>query len=100
MNEARVKRLAAEGQVEFTKKMFRRFNRTAMDVGALVRTIAAGEVKDENVFSDPDFSFRMGLSQRDRDGDLVCVQTPDGRTVRVVGYLRMRKPRQARRRTR
>jgi hypothetical protein len=94
MNEVRVRRLASEGQVELTKKMFRRLNRAGVRTSQLVATLAKSELKDEDVFSSPDFAFRMGTAQKDRPADLVCVQTGDGRTVRIVGYIdRTRKKR-------
>ena len=87
MNETRVKRLVAEGQVELTMKMFKRLTKHGFSVSRLVDQLAKSELKDEDVFAYPDFTFQMGLPQKERDGDLVCVQTADGRTVRIVGYF-------------
>ncbi len=87
MNETRVKRLASENRVELSKKMFKRFCRDGFVISDLVKMLAQSELKDENVLSDPDFNFQMGLPQKNRKGDLICVQTPDGKTVRIVGYI-------------
>lgn len=87
MNEARVRRLAAEGQVEVTVKMLRRLARRGIVLRPLVAMLATAEMKEENVFAYPDFACRLGTTDKNRKADLVCVQTPDGRTVRIVGYL-------------
>jgi hypothetical protein len=87
MNEARVRRLATEGRVELTRKMFKRLTRMSIRTSALVARISRCEMKDENVFAYPDFACRMGLRTDARDFDMVCVQTGDGRTVRIVGVL-------------
>ena len=87
MNPSRVKRLIAEGQVEYTKKMFKRLTAQGISLRTLSGILAASEFKDENVLADPDFTFQMGLPGKVRDRDYICVQTADGRTVRVVGYF-------------
>jgi hypothetical protein len=92
MNEARVRRLATEGQVEVTVKMFRRLSRKGISLTDMAAQLGRSEMKDENVFAYPDFACLLGLPGKDRDADLVCVQTPDGRTVRIVGYIDNRKP--------
>jgi hypothetical protein len=92
MNEARVRRLAAEGQVEITVKMLRRLARRGITLRPLIEALAVSELKEENVLAYPDFACRLGTKDRDRAADLVCVQTPDGRTVRIVGYLERKRP--------
>jgi hypothetical protein len=97
MNEARVKKLAQEGSVEFTRKMFKRFMKEGVSLAELVNTISHSECKDEDIFSSPDFTFQMGLPARERDGDCVCVQSSEGKTIRVVGYIRKSKPKSSKR---
>ena len=87
MNPARVKRLIAEGQVELTKKMFKRLTQQDVRLGDLVRGLGGWEFKDEDVLAYPDFTFQLGRPGKDRERDYVCVQTQDGRTVRLVGYF-------------
>jgi hypothetical protein len=99
MNEARVKKLAQEGSVEFTRKMFKRFMKSDTSLTELVKIISLSECKDEDVFSAPDFTFLMGLPDRDRDGDCVCVQSSEGKTVRVVGYIPKKKAQPSKRST-
>ena len=87
MNPARVKRLIAEGQIELTKKMFRRLSGQGLRLSDVVKQLQSSEWKDEDVLAYPDFTFQLGLPRKDRDRDYICVQTADGRTVRVVGYF-------------
>ena len=96
MNQARVLRLAAEGHVEVTKKLLRRCGRQERSVSMLTQTLAKSELKDENVLAYPDFTFKMGLPSKERDLDLVCVQTPDGRTVRIVALIERMKTKKGR----
>lgn len=98
MNETRVRRLAAEGHAELTKKMLRRFGKADISVAACIRMLAGSELKRENVFAYPDFNFQMGLPAKERIMDLICVQTPDGRTVRIVGSIDKRAKKQTRKR--
>ena len=70
---------------------FKRFMKDGTSLSELARTISCSECKGEDVFSAPDFSFQMGLPERERDGDCICVQSSDGKTIRVVGYIRKRK---------
>ncbi len=87
MNESRVRRLATEGRVEVTRKMFKRLTRMSIRTSALVARVSRCEMKDENVFAYPDYACRLGLREATRDFDMVCVQTGDGRTVRIVGIV-------------
>jgi len=87
MIPSRVKRLIAEGQVELTKKMFKRLTMQGVVFPDLVKRLNASEFKDEDVLAYPDFTFQMGLPGKVRDRDYICVQTADGRTVRVVAYF-------------
>ncbi len=91
MNEARVKNLAKEGKIEFTRKMFRRLLREEIDAAAFGASIAKGDVSGENIYSDPDFSFSMRLPEPYHAREAVCVQTADGKAVRVVGFYQSRK---------
>jgi hypothetical protein len=87
MNAARMRRLAAEGHVELTRKMARRFARDGILIGDVIAALTASEVKDENVLAYPDFACALGIRARDRTYDLVCVQCTDGRAARIVGYF-------------
>jgi hypothetical protein len=87
MNPSRVKRLISEGQVELTKKMFKRLTMQGVAFGPLKQLLSAMEFKDEDVLAYPDFTFQMGVPGKIRDRDYICVQTADGRTVRVVAYF-------------
>jgi hypothetical protein len=87
MNEARVRRLASEGRVELPRRMFKRVTRMGFRMRGLVAMLSQSELKDENVFAYPDFACRVGLRTKERDFDLVCTQTGDGRTVRLVGFI-------------
>ena len=87
MNEARVRGLARDEQVELTKKMLKRFSKKQIDLHALFKSLAVSEIKGENVLSYPDFNFGMGLPKKEREYDVVITQTPDGRAVRIVGFI-------------
>jgi hypothetical protein len=87
MNPSRVKRLIVEGQLELTKKLFKRLTYQGVDFHQLAHTLAASEFKDEDVLAYPDFTFQMGAPGKVRERDYICVQTADGRTVRVVAYF-------------
>jgi hypothetical protein len=91
MNEARVKRLAGEGQIEFTRKMFRHFYQKGIAAELLSNAIQNGEVVHEEVFSEPDFSFNIKAPKPLSAHEFVCVQTPDGKMVRVVGVMKSKK---------
>jgi hypothetical protein len=87
MNENRVKRLAKEGYVEFTRKIMLRLSRIGLKTEQLAAAIAKSSVESEDVFSEPDFTFSLTLPKPHSDHRLVCVQTPDGKYVRVVGII-------------
>ncbi|MBL0175679.1 MAG: hypothetical protein IPP94_10510 [Ignavibacteria bacterium] len=87
MNAARMRRLAAEGHVELTRKMARRFARDGIVIGDIVAALAESELKDENVLAYPDFACTLGIRSKERTYDLVCVQCTDGRAARIVGYF-------------
>jgi len=62
-----------------------------MSITGWVKVLAQSELKEENVFAYPDFTFQMGIAKKERIGDLVCVQVSDGKSVRIVGYVDKRK---------
>ena len=82
-----MRRLAAEGNVELTRKMARRFAREGRNLSEFLAVLAEAEVKDENVLAYPDFACSLGIRSKDRAYDLVCVQCSDGRSIRIVGYF-------------
>jgi hypothetical protein len=90
MNEVRVKKLAAEGKVEFTKKIFKRFLRQHLLVADILGELAQSSVKDEDVFSSPDFTFTLGTKDPAGKRDYVCVQATDGKALRIVGYMKQK----------
>ena len=88
MNEARVRRLAREGRVEVTRKILKRFTRDGQSILALVSTLTVSEIKDEDVLAYPDFTCALGIPDKNRPYDLLCVQSGDGTTVRLVGMFK------------
>ncbi|MDH7516371.1 MAG: hypothetical protein QHI48_10930 [Bacteroidota bacterium] len=92
MNEARVRKLASEGAVELPSRVFKRFTRLGYDVREMVEALTFAQIKRENPFAHPDFTCTLGSGSERHPWDLVCVQTPDGRTVRIVGMFPRRNP--------
>ncbi|MBI5647033.1 MAG: hypothetical protein HY962_08860 [Ignavibacteriae bacterium] len=92
MNEARVRRLAKEGRVELTRKMFKRLTRDGYAVTDLVTSLTISEIKNEDVLAYPDFACALGTRDTTRRHDIVCVQTGDGTTVRLVGLFHRKPP--------
>jgi hypothetical protein len=91
MNEARIKKLASEGKIEFSKKMLRRFFKLKIPMQEILRELSRSSVVDEEVFSSPDFTFTLRDTSGETHMDYVCVQSPDGRTLRVVGCMNKKK---------
>ena len=96
MNEARIKKLASEGKIEFTKKTFKRFLKLGIPIQQIMIELSQSTVKDEDVFSAPDFTFTLGAKNPTATMNYVCVQSPDGKILRIVGYLN-KKTKQANR---
>ncbi len=87
MNEARVRRLAAQGAVELPRRIFKRLTRDGHALNLLVRSLSESELKCEDVLAYPDYACAFGTRSGDREWDLVCVQCPDGTAVRIVGLF-------------
>ncbi len=58
--------------------------------------LSQSSVKDEDVFSSPDFTCALGTNKPSATMNYVCVQSPDGKILRVVGYMK-KKSQQAKR---
>jgi hypothetical protein len=87
MNLARVKMLAGQGNVEATRKVLKRFSQMDLRLSEIAASMQTAAVQAEDVFSVPDFTFQLRTEKIGDIGDLVCVQTGDGRSVRIVGAI-------------
>ncbi|MAT38997.1 MAG: hypothetical protein CL946_05270 [Ectothiorhodospiraceae bacterium] len=88
MKQARVKKLATEGHLELTRKMFQKLVGRGVELDSLAGSVAKGEIDEAPAFLEPDDTFIVKQGKKKSDEDLVCVQTHDGKMVRIVGVIK------------
>jgi hypothetical protein len=83
MNEARIKKLASE------EKIFKRILKLNIPMRDVMCELSQSSVKDEDVFSSPDFTFTLCANNPTASMHYVCAQSPDGKILRIVGYKKI-----------
>ncbi len=87
MIESHVRKLGRERRVEYSRRMLKTLMRRKIPADKVLEIVMQAEIKKENPYASPDFTCLIGVASRNRPWDLVAVQTPDGRAVRLFGLL-------------
>lgn len=87
MIESHIRKLARERRVEYSRRMLKTLMRRKIPASKVLEIVTQAEIKKENPYVNPDFTCLIGTPSRNPPWDLVAVQTPDGRAVRLFGLL-------------